>query len=86
MESVERWLAAEKSHRPAADESKCGAWLLEAMRASPKKKIGVKRDWWIKAKQLFGVSIQAFNRAWSSAVKMSGSNWDRRGAPRKSSK
>lgn len=85
MESVERWLSEDKSRRPVADQSKCEAWLLEAMLASPMQKIGVKRDWWIKAKPRFGVSIRAFNGAWSSAVKASGSNWDQPGAPRKSS-
>ena len=39
MESLERWLAEEKSRRPVADESKCRTWLLEAMLASPRQKI-----------------------------------------------
>jgi hypothetical protein len=84
MESVERWLAAEKSRRPTADEGKCRTWLLEAMLASPKQKIGVKRDWRLEAKRLFGISIRAFNRAWSSAIRATGSNWDHAGAPKKS--
>jgi hypothetical protein len=85
MESLERWLAAEKGRRPAADAGTCRAWLLEAMLASPNRRIKAKREWRSEATRLFGVSVRAFNRAWSSAIEASGSTWDRSGAPRKSS-
>jgi hypothetical protein len=81
--SVRRWLATEKRRRPAADESKCQAWLFAGMLASPYQKIKAKREWRIEATQLFGVSVRAFNRAWSSAVEASGSTWDLSGAPHK---
>jgi len=83
--AVRGWLAAEKRRRPAADESGCQTWLLETMLASPEQKIGTKRDWRLEAKRLFGVSTRAFNRAWDSARKASGSMWNRPGAPHKSS-
>jgi len=85
MESLERWLAAEKSRRPAADEGECRAWLLEAMLVSPNRSIKAKREWRTEATQRFGVTVRAFNRAWRSAIEESGSTWDRPGAPRKSS-
>ena len=44
-DSFERWLAAEKSRRPIADERKFGALLLEAMRASSDQKNRTKREW-----------------------------------------
>jgi hypothetical protein len=82
--SVRRSLAAGKSRRPAADEGKCQAWLLEAMLASPYQKIKAKPKWRIEATRLFGVTVRAFNRAWSSAIEASGSTWNLPGAPRKS--
>jgi hypothetical protein len=85
MESLERWLTADKSRRPAADENTCRTWLLETMLASPEQKIRVKREWRIEATRLFGVTVRAFNRAWRSAVEASGSTWNRPGAPHKSS-
>jgi hypothetical protein len=82
-DSIRRWLAAEKSRRPAADEAKCRAWLLEAMLANPTRRIKAKLEWQKEAKQLFGVTVRPFNRAWRSAIEESGSTWGRAGAPRK---
>jgi hypothetical protein len=81
--SVKQWRAAEKSRRPAADEAKCRAWLLEAMLANPTRSIKAKLEWQTEARQLFGVTVRAFNRAWRSAIEESGSTWNRAGAPRK---
>jgi hypothetical protein len=83
--SVKQWRAAEKLRRPAADEGKCQAWLFAGMLASPYQKIKAKREWRIEATRLFGVTVRAFNRAWSSAIEASGSTWDQSGAPHKSS-
>jgi hypothetical protein len=85
IESLERWLAAEKCRRPAADEGTCRAWLLEAMLASPNRRIKAKREWRTEATRLFGVTVRAFNRAWRSAIEASGSTWNRPGAFHKSS-
>src|SRR5256885_4496338 len=74
-DSLERWLAAEKSRRPIADEGKCRAWLIEAVRASPDQKIKTKREWRMEASRRFGVSVRAFDRVWKSAIEASGSTW-----------
>ncbi len=75
-----RWLADEKRRQPAADESKCRDWLLEAMLANPTRKVKAKPEWRKDASRLFGVTVRAFDRAWSSAIKASGSTWNKPGA------
>jgi hypothetical protein len=81
-----RWLADGKRRQPAADESKCRDWLLKAMLANPTRKVKAKPEWREDALRLFGVNVRAFNRAWESAIKASGSTWNKPGRLPQSSK
>jgi hypothetical protein len=82
----EVWLRAEVTNWPELSrEQLCFNWLEREMRASPQDKKKDKAQWLEKAKLRFRVSGRAFESAWSAAVKQTGSNWDRPGAPSKSS-
>ena len=84
---LERLLEARKRRRPAADDKKCADWLVEAMRASPNRRIKPKREWRLEANRQFGLSGRGFDRAWRSALAKSGATWDHPGrAPIKSSR
>ena len=74
-----RWLADEKRRQPAADEGRCREWLLDAMLAKTTRKDRTKDEWREDASRRFGVNVRAFNRAWSFAIKASGSTWDKPG-------
>jgi hypothetical protein len=79
----EEWLTTEKKTWPEASrEDLCYHWLLREMRASPNDKGKIKTEWFEEAKAQFHVSEREFNRAWSSAITETGSNWNRHGAPR----
>jgi len=75
-----RWLVQQRRRQPAADESKCRDWLLKAMLANPTRKVKAKPEWREDALRLYGVNVRAFNRAWNSAIKASGSTWNKPGA------
>jgi hypothetical protein len=80
----EAWLATELKAWPQSSKEKlCRNWLLREMKASPADKRKPKAAWFAVAKAKFKVSWHQFERAWSTAVKESNSNWGQPGAPKK---
>jgi hypothetical protein len=85
IDHFESWLLSErKSWRQASREDLARNRLAEEMRGSPNDKKQTKAKWFADAKLRFAVSEREFNRAWSDAIKETGSNWDNPGAPNKS--
>jgi hypothetical protein len=56
-------------------------WLERQMRDGPKEK--TKADYWREANQKFNLSARSFEQDWKACIAKTGSNWDRKGRPRK---
>ena len=82
LDDFEKWLAAQAKRWPKASrEDLCYNWLLREMRTSPDHKRKIKTKWAEEAKAQFHVTEREFERAWSSAIRETSSNWNRPGAP-----
>jgi hypothetical protein len=83
----EAWLRSEVKDWPEPSKQQlCFNWLVREMRASPNDRKKTKAQWREAAKARFRVSGREFDIAWSDAVEQTGSNWNRPGAPPKSSR
>jgi hypothetical protein len=60
------------------DEKQCRAWLIELMKAHPESPTP-KALLMQEATQRFRISKEAFKRAWSGALRETGSTWDKPG-------
>jgi hypothetical protein len=76
------WLRKKMESRPIVAGSDCRTWLEREMRISPQR-VQPKRHWRTLAKQKFGVSGRSFERAWAEALRNTGAQWNRPGAPSK---
>ena len=82
----ETWIALEvQNWSEGSKRTTLLEWLVAKMRSSPTDKKKTKAQWFEEARARFRVSGRAFDDAWSDAVKETGSNWGRPGAPNKSS-
>jgi hypothetical protein len=82
--AFDTWLKETLKRRAqdAAAEGNCQAWLEAEMRANPAR-TKTKSYWLAQAKEKFGVSERAFERVRAAALKATGAQWNRRGAPPK---
>jgi hypothetical protein len=84
--AFEAWLTLEVQNWSEGDKDQlCCKWLLVEMRSSPTERKKTKAQWREEARAKYRVSGRAFDKAWSRAVKETGSNWGLPGAPNKSS-
>jgi len=66
-------------------ETQCEQWLIQKMKASPKKRPKSKSEFHTEAfTEIKGLSGRAFNRAWKKAIKTTRAEWDQPGRPKKS--
>ena len=68
VEDVRRLACLQTRPSTSTTESKCRRWLMEEMRASERPP-RAKKHYYEKAKELFGVGVVAFKRAWADAIR-----------------
>jgi hypothetical protein len=81
----EAWMKTDaKNWTEASSYELCREWLILEMSASPGNKNKSKDAWFDEANKKYRLPRREFDRAWSDAVKTTGSNWGHPGAPNKS--
>jgi hypothetical protein len=68
---------------PKSAEAQCLERLITAMEESPRRRPKPKSKLREDAKRQFGVSGRMFDRNWDKALKTTGANWNKAGAPSK---
>jgi hypothetical protein len=77
------WRNTQMRPRLQPARAACREWLEAAMREAPTRGRKPKREWRKEAKATFNVSGRAFDQIWAAALRSTGAEWDRCGAPLK---